>query len=165
MKVNSRALPAKNYGMMSNERIKKGLQRIMNVCNDGAEGYAIAAHQFRDEDLKNLFRHLARQRRDFMEKLQTEAGRAGYRLHGSGTVKGFFHRLWLVGKAWVSVHADERIVEESIMGEKAAIAVYDEVLRIDEMPIHLTNVLEEQEYFIKSAVNRLFELDRDMVYI
>lgn len=150
---------------MNNETINRALQKIMDVCKDGAEGYEIAAHQLRDEDLKNLFRHLARQRRDFMEKLISEAGHAGYHLDASGTVKGFFHRVWLVTKALFSGHADERIVEESIMGEKAAVSVYTQVLNMTEMPIHLANVLEEQQYFIKSAVNRLFELERDMVYI
>lgn len=141
------------------------LQRVMNICKDGADGYETAALCTADKTLKAFFLHLAAQRTGFVERLKNESLRAGYDLQTAGTVSGLFHRFWIRVKVLLSRRGDERVVEESIMGEKVAVSIYNEAINVRQMPSHLNNLLEEQQYFIKAAIGQLFELDRDMVYI
>ena len=140
---------------MSQEDLRNDLQDIINICKDGAEGYETAANHVEDGELKTLFLRLSQQRKGYVEELKNEALRNGMELNANGTIKGFFHRNWLATKAAFSSNATDKVVEESMTGEKGALETYNEVLAKHELPDYLIETLENQRKFIAGALTDL----------
>ncbi len=140
---------------MDKEKLRSALQDIVNVCNDGVEGYETAAGEIQDESIKTLFLRLSQQRKGFIEEIKNEALKLGIELDGSGTSKGFFHRTWLVAKSAFTSDSKDKIIEEAMDGEKRAVEVYAGVHANQEVPEYIQNILKEQEHLIKVAIHQL----------
>ena len=140
---------------MEQNKLKKDLQAILEICHDGVEGYETAANNIKKEDLTTLFLRFSQQRKGFIEELKNEALRLGLELDPPGTVKGFFHRNWLATKATFSSQTNETVIEESITGEKAAVETYQKVLKDNNLPGFLKEILEKQQSLIKGAILQL----------
>ena len=147
---------------MNTKKLKEELQKVTDICKDGVEGYETAAGNISHEDIKTLFLRLSQQRKTFVEEIKVEALRLGIELEDEGTVKGFFHRTWLAAKATFSRETNEKVIEESISGEKAAIEVYDEVLGNPEIPAYVKEILNEQQRLIKVAIQQLFGIKSEV---
>ncbi len=141
--------------MNNNDQIKKELQEIINICKDGSEGYETAAAHVEDAELKTLFLRLSQQRKEYVEELKNEALHNGFELNASGTVKGFFHRNWLATRAAFSAHATDKVLEESLTGEKAALDTYNHVIKEHDLPEYLLGTLEKQRGFVAGAITEL----------
>lgn len=140
---------------MDKNELKEALQKIIDICNDGVEGYETASKNITKDDLKTLFLRLSQQRKGFIEEIKVEALRLGTELDASGTTKGFFHRTWLATKSTFSSDTNEKVVEESITGEEAAVDVYSKVTSDPKLPDYLRELLQEQQRLIKVAVQQL----------
>lgn len=147
---------------MEKKILGNGLQQILDICQDGNKGYEAAATNSEREDFKTLFLRLSQQRKLFVEEIKNEALHVGLELDTSGTVKGFFHRTWLATKSTFSSATNEKVIEESMYGEKAAIDVYDSVLAEPKMPAFIKEILEEQQRLIKGAVHQLSDLNKEL---
>ena len=147
---------------MDKSVLKDELQKIIDICRDGIEGYETAASNIKKDDLKTLFLRLSQQRKAFVEEVKVEALRLGIELDTLGTVKGFFHRTWLATKATFSSDTNEKVVEESIRGEEAAIDVYNEVTADHRIPVYLQELLAEQQRLIKVAVQQLYGIKAEV---
>jgi uncharacterized protein (TIGR02284 family) len=147
---------------MEKKDVKNDIQAIIDICKDGVEGYETAANNIEYSDLKTLFLRLAQQRKLFIEEIKNEALKIGMDLDTSGTIKGFFHRTWLATKATFSSATNEKVIEESMTGEKAAVETYDKVLADPELPAYLCDILLEQQRLIKVTINQLGELKKEI---
>jgi uncharacterized protein (TIGR02284 family) len=140
---------------MDQKNLKGDLQDIVDVCNDGVEGYEKAAEEIGDESIKTLFLRLSQQRKGFKEEINNEALRLGIELDGSGSAKGFFHRTWLSAKSSLSSNTKEKVIEEAMDGEKKALEVYAAVQADPDLPGYIHDILKEQEHLIKVAIHQL----------
>lgn len=143
---------------MKQEKFKKDLQSIIDICDDGVKGYRTAANNIELAELKTLFLRIAQERKGYIEDLKNEALKEGVELDTSGTVLGFFHRTWLAAKSTFSTDTNEKVIEESIYGENQAIEVYDKVIGNPEIPAFIREKLQEQQQLIKVAIQQLNEL-------
>tara|TARA_R110002050_G_scaffold89774_1_gene188970 strand:- start:24018 stop:24491 length:474 start_codon:yes stop_codon:yes gene_type:complete len=140
---------------MKQKILKKSLETIVEICEDGITGYETAAETINDDDLKTQFLRIVQQRKGFVEELKNEAYRLGIELDDMGTAKGFFHRTWLTAKATISTDTNEKVIEESMKGEKYAVDTYHEVMKGEKLPIYLEETLEKQQSLIKAAILQL----------
>ncbi|QGY47690.1 PA2169 family four-helix-bundle protein [Maribellus comscasis] len=147
---------------MEKKDVKNDIQEIIDICKDGAEGYETAANNIEYSDVKTLFLRLSQQRKLFIEEIKNEALKMGMELDTSGTIKGFFHRIWLATKATFSSATNEKVIEESMTGEKAAVETYDKVLADSELPAYLREILAEQQRLVKVTINQLSELKKEV---
>ena len=145
---------------MDKKKLKKDLEEIIDICNDGVNGYETAADKVEDKDesIKTLFLRLSQQRKGFIEKIKTEGIRLGLEFKETGTVKGFFHRTWLTARANFSSDEKEKVIEEAMTGEKKALEVYTKVMADPKIPDYLLETLEEQHGLIKVALQQLSDL-------
>lgn len=141
---------------MDKAKLENELQDIVDVCNDTVKGYETAAGEIKDESIKTLFLRFTQQRKGFIEELKNEALKLGVELDGhSGSAKGFFHRTWLAAKSAIAGVSREKIIEEAMDGEKAAVDVYAKVQASQHVPEYIQNILKEQEHLIKVAIHQL----------
>lgn len=142
---------------MNKKKLKKDLENIVDICNDGLNGYETAADKLenKDESIKTLFLRLSQQRRGFIEKIKTEGIRLGVDFKETGTLKGFFHRTWLKARANFSSNEKVKVIDEAMTGEKKALEVYTKVMADPEIPDYLREILEEQQRLIKVALQQL----------
>jgi len=147
---------------MDQKRLKNDLQKIIEICKDGVKGYETAAENIRNDEMKTLFLRLSQQRKAFIEDLKNEALKLGIEPEESASVQGFFHRSWIATKAVFSNNSNEKVIEESMTGEKAALETYDEVLGAPEIPRYLKELLVEQQRLIKVAIQQLSGLKTEV---
>ncbi len=145
---------------MDKNKLKKDLEEIVDICNDGVRGYQTAADKIEDKDesIKTLFLRLSQQRKGFIENIKTEGIRLGVDFKETGTLKGFFHRSWLTVKANFSSNEKQKVIDEAITGEKKAMEVYSKVIADPEVPDYIRKILEEQQGLIKVALQQLSDL-------
>ena len=143
---------------MDKKDLEKSLQDIIEICKDGVQGYETASNNIEFADLKTLFLRLSQQRKLFIEETKDEALKLGIELDISGTIKGFFHRQWLATKATFNADTNEKVIKESMTGEKAALDVYNKILSNNNIPKYLHDILAEQQRLIKVAIHQLNDL-------
>jgi len=140
---------------MDTIQASKDLQKIVNICKDGVNGYGKAAEKTTNDTLKTVFLRLSQQRKKFVEEIKNEAGHLGIRIDAEGTVMGYFHRHWLVTKASFGSDTDREVINESIRGEKEAVEVYSKVFIKQNVPEYLYSRLKEQQNQIQVAITQL----------
>lgn len=145
---------------MDKKKLKKDLEDLIDICNDGVNGYETAAEKVEDKDesMKTLFLRLSQQRKGFIEKIKAEGIRLGLEFKETGTVKGFFHRTWLTIKTNFSSDEKVQVIDEAMTGEKKALDVYTKIMADPEIPDYLRETLEEQQGLIKVAIQQLSDL-------
>jgi uncharacterized protein (TIGR02284 family) len=148
---------------MKQKKLKKNLETIVEVCQDGINGYETAAKNIHDDSLKTLFLRIAQQRKGFVEELKNEAYRLGIELDDIGSAKGFFHRKWLAAKATLSTDTNEKVIEESMTGEKYAVETYSKAMEGENLPVYLEETLAKQQSLIRAAILQLEGLKIDAI--
>jgi len=114
-----------NNNQITNEK----LNGLIDITEDGKEGYENAAKDLKDNEVKNSFLLFAEQRsaytsqlRELVHKLNGEAS------HDGGDAKGSLHRVWMNLKATFTSGDTEAIINACITGEEAAVKEYKSVL-------------------------------------
>jgi uncharacterized protein (TIGR02284 family) len=147
---------------MNIDKVKNELREILNIVEDGSNGYRSAAQKMRDSELKTIFNRLSQQRKLFREELENDARDLGLDMEPSGTAKGYFHRIWLDLRSSLSSKEDEVLIEEAMRGEETALKVYDSILRHNELPEYIQDRLGEQRKMIQGSLYQLEEFERSM---
>lgn len=115
--------------MENKNEIISDLKGLVNIVNDGKEGYQSAADATDSIELKALFLKYAAQRAGYALELK-----AHIVLHGGdsenedGGILGALHRTWIDIKQALSSKEDIAILSAVETGEKAAIEKYDKAL-------------------------------------
>lgn len=115
--------------LKSKEDVISDLKALLELVNDGKEGYHTAAETTESPELKALFTKLSGERIVYAAELKEHIA-----LHGaeadneSGGILGGLHRTWLSIKGALTSKDNSSLIETIITGEKAVITKYDELI-------------------------------------
>lgn len=110
-------------------RVISDLKALLELVNDGKEGYQKAAETTETPELEALFSKLSGERMAYAAELKEHI-----ELHGgtadneSGGILGGLHRTWLSIKDALSSNENSALIETITTGEKTVIAKYDELI-------------------------------------
>ena len=142
--------------METNEEVITDLKGLVNIINDGKEGYESASETTDSGELKAVFLKYAAQRAGFAVELKKHIA-----LHGGdsdnteGGVLGALHRTWIDIKQTFSSKEDVAILTAVETGEKAAIEKYDKVLEDDLAHQDHIELLQRQRTGILEALKEI----------
>ena len=122
----------KNLNEMSTytEEVGKKLNGLLERTYDAEKGFKNAAENISNPALKNYFNSKAKERYNFGHELKDEIKSFNQEIDKGGSLTGTAHRAWMDIKALLSLDNEESMLEESIRGEKTAIADYDGEIKI-----------------------------------
>jgi uncharacterized protein (TIGR02284 family) len=123
------------------------LNRLIQTCTDGEKGYAIAAADVREPNLKGLLFGYAKQRADFVAELQDAIAARGSLPENEGTARGTLHRGWVDVRLAVEGRTDAAVLEECLRGENAAKKSYEAAiasLSLDLLPSDVRRIVALQ---------------------
>lgn len=128
---------------MDNDDIISTLNRLIQTCKDGDEGFRVCAADISDPQLKTLFVSRAETCANAARELQEQVVALGGDPETSGTVSETLHRRWTDIKAALIGMDDEEILSECERGEDVAVNSYRNALR-DDLPPALRSMVERQ---------------------
>jgi len=146
--------------MKTNDEIISDLKGLVNILNDGKQGYESAAETTDSLELKAIFRKDALERAAYATELK-----AHIKVHGgnaddsdNGGVLGAVHRTWIDIKQAFAGNENKAILDSIITGEKAAIEKYDAYIAdYTDHADHLT-LLKKQRDGIQEDLNQIQSL-------
>ncbi|MEO3407607.1 PA2169 family four-helix-bundle protein [Mucilaginibacter sp. CAU 1740] len=115
--------------LKTKDEVISDLKDLLELVNDGKEGYHTASEATASPELKALFSKLSGERIVYTSELRDHLA-----LHGadadndSGGILGGLHRTWLIIKGALTGKDNRSLIETIITGEKAVIAKYDELI-------------------------------------
>jgi len=119
---------------MNNQRVVKALGYLCRIVEAGERGYAVAASNVSNRALKFLFQTFAQQRASFKQEIIAEIIRLGGHAHLSSSFLGMVHRGRIDIFAALTIGAEnveKVILKEVMVGERVALATYENTLKID----------------------------------
>ncbi len=135
------------------------LNDLIETLKDGQEGFRSAAADVESSDLKSLFAEYSLQRSKFAGELRALARSLGTKEpETKGSVAGALHRGWINLKAALTSKDEHAILAECERGEDAAVAEYQKVLNVEDMPQNVEAVLRDQYVEVKAAYDRIRNL-------
>jgi uncharacterized protein (TIGR02284 family) len=141
------------------ETVGERLNDILEKTYDAEKGYKKAAENTDNPSLKTFFNRKSQERYDYGHSLKTEIKQFGEEVDKGGSVAGTMHRAWMDTKAFFSADDAESMLEESIRGEKAAVAEYEDVLKDTALPSSTATLLTQQMNRIKTDLNNIKRLE------
>jgi uncharacterized protein (TIGR02284 family) len=115
--------------LKTKEEIVSDLNNLLQLVNDGKEGYQHAAEKTESPELKAIFLKLSGERIVYAEELKEHiATHGGEADNEAGGVLGGLHRGWITIKEAFTGNDNKALIEAIETGEKAAIAKYDEYI-------------------------------------
>lgn len=145
--------------MKSNNEIISDLKGLVNIINDGKEGYESAAETTDSAELKTLFYGFSIERATYAADLKSHiATHGGESDNESGGILGAIHRTWIDVKQAFTSHENEAILEAITTGEKAAIEKYDAVLADYTDHADHYNLLKKQRDGIQATLSKIESL-------
>lgn len=140
------------------------LNNLIETLKDGQKGFAAAAEDVPDADLKALFLKYSQQRTQLAGELQGLA-----KIHGeaeptdSGSVAGAIHRGWIDLKAALASRDNHAILAECERGEDVAVAAYKKALEDTDLPADVRSIIESQYSTVKSTHDHVRNLRDSLV--
>jgi len=139
--------------MENDKEIISDLNGLVNIINDGKEGYESAAEATDNPELKALFAKYSAQRAVYAQELKSHiATHGGDSTNEDGGLLGVLHRTWIDIKQSLSSNEDSAILEAVTTGEKAAIEKYDIALKNYEEHADHIDLLQKQRTGIAEAL-------------
>ena len=145
--------------MASNEEVVSTLNRLIETCRDGQEGFRAAAEGVRGAELKELFHGYSRERASFVGELQDEVRHLGGDPERTGSLVASLHRGWMGLRAALEGADDDAVLSECERGEDVALAEYRAALGVD-LPANVRSTVERQFAGVKKAHDYIQSLSR-----
>ena len=147
--------------MANNEEVLATLNRLIETCKDGQEGFRQAAEGVKNGELKTLFNTYSQQRAQFAAELQNEVLRLGGDPERTSSTAGALHRGWINLKSVLTGADEGAIISECERGEDSAVRNYQAALTADQhLPDHIRAIVERQFAQVKEAHDRIRALER-----
>ncbi|MFD0749252.1 PA2169 family four-helix-bundle protein [Mucilaginibacter calamicampi] len=149
----------KASSLKNKAEVTADLKQILELVNDGKEGYQSAAEATDNAELKALFSRFSGERIVYAAELKEHIA-----LHGeeadneNGGILGGFHRAWLTVKQAFTSKDDQAILNAITTGERAAIEKYDECIADYADHADHLKLLTEQRDGIKAALTEIEKL-------
>ncbi|WP_336068378.1 PA2169 family four-helix-bundle protein [Mesoflavibacter sp. CH_XMU1404-2] len=139
--------------MSYSEEISNKLNELLVKNYDAEKGYLNAMSNVDDKNLKIFFKRRASERSQFAKELRTEILRYGETPEDSGTFKGTVHRNWMSLKSALSSNNEEKIIEEAIRGEEKSLKEYDQMMKENNLPPTIDELIFRHRNAIQAAIN------------
>jgi uncharacterized protein (TIGR02284 family) len=138
------------------------LDRLEDIAQknvDAIRGYNKAAENSDNAGLQSYFRRKAHERRNFLTTLTTLVPfKHSFNIEDDDSFASAAHRAWMNIKTFFSGDDDEAMLEEAIRGDKAAIDDYDDLIKGEQLPFDLANLIRQQRERILQDI----ELNKSM---
>jgi len=142
--------------MESNKDIISDLKGLINIVNDGKEGYESAAETTASGELKAVFLKYSAQRAGYAAELKAHIKQHGGESENQeGGVLGALHRTWIDIKQALTSKEDSAILGAIETGEKAAIEKYDAALEDETLHADHIALLQKQRTGILEALREI----------
>ena len=144
-------------GQVDPKRIIRALNLCIQACTDGQKGYAIAAGDARDAELKRYLQRCSDQRAEFVRQLERALWSFGAAPESHGSARGALHRGWLDVRIAVEGRSDAVVMEECALGDGAARYAYERALAdtFEDLPREIRMMLQAQYTSIGSCRDEL----------
>ncbi|MFC7445148.1 MULTISPECIES: ferritin-like domain-containing protein [Mesoflavibacter] len=139
--------------MSYSEQISEKLNELLVKNYDAEKGYLNAMDNVEDKNLKIFFKRRASERSQFAKELRTEILRYGEVPEDSESFKGTMHRNWMTLKSTFSSNNEEKILEEAIRGEEASLEEYDKLMKENNLPPTIDELIFRHRNAIQAAIN------------
>lgn len=139
---------------VSNNDVISILNRLIETCKDGQEGFQTAAEGIERSDLRSLFYEFSQQRAQFAGELQSLVQTLGGDPENAGSFSGALHRGWINIKSAVMGKDEASILNECERGEDAAKNAYRDALR-DSLPTYIYETVQTQYASVQQAHDRI----------
>ncbi len=126
----------------------EGLQDLISINIDSAEGFAKAAENIENKDISAYFRRCGARRSGFANELKRVVNYNGEDAKDSGSLKAKMHRWWVDLRGTVQDGDEHAILAEAERGEDAIKGCYEEVLK-DTTGSPLNGVLHQHYASVK----------------
>lgn len=141
-----------------NEKAIERLNHLIAIANDGKYGYKNAAEDIKDITLKQMFRQYSLERARYVEELKREVARSGGSPDKGGGPLGALHRTWMDIKSTITSGDREAILKTCITGEEAAVKVYTEAGKNENITGNTKQLISQQLSGIQFALNSIRSL-------
>jgi uncharacterized protein (TIGR02284 family) len=142
--------------MKNKEEIISDLKELVEILNDGKEGYEKAAEIVESTELKVLFSGYAIERASYAAALKAHIAQHGdVSKNKDGDILGALHRTWMDIKEVLSSNENSAILGAITTGEKASIEKYDSVLKDQVDHADHYELLRNQREGIQNALNKI----------
>ncbi|MGH9819541.1 MAG: ferritin-like domain-containing protein [Pyrinomonadaceae bacterium] len=139
---------------MTNNEVISSLNKLIETCKDGQEGFKMAAEGVERSDLKSFFYEYSQQRSQFAGELQTLVQTLGGDPENSGSFSGALHRGWMNLRSAVTGKDELAILNECERGEDSAKNAY-KLAAQDPLPSYMHDVVIDQLRSVIQAHDRV----------
>lgn len=136
---------------------QEALADLIEINNDRIAGYNKAEdflEEDKDDDLRNLFKDMAAQSRQFVKELQIYLDEP----EEGTTARGKIYRAWMGVKATFTTNDRKAALESCEFGEDAALRAYSTALQDHELSADVRSVLEKQMRTLTDAHDKIRSL-------
>jgi uncharacterized protein (TIGR02284 family) len=142
---------------MDKDNPRSVVEKLIETCRDGENGYRDAAEHVKSPQLKQFFQEQSRERSSFaveLESLLVRLGETGKK--ESGSAAAAMHRAWIDLKSNLG-GGDKAILSSVEQGEDNAKETYTEALS-SSLPANVASVVQRQAHSIKAGHDRVKSL-------
>jgi uncharacterized protein (TIGR02284 family) len=126
------------------------VEKLIETCRDGENGYRDAAEHIKRPDLKTWFLDQSRERAHFAMELQGQLEKLGKpEKKDSGSLSAALHRAWIDTKAGLG-GGDKSILESVEQGEDSAKEAYEKAANAS-VPPTLAAIIRRQAQSVLAA--------------
>lgn len=139
---------------IDNDHVISVLQKLIENCRDGQEGYRDAATHVKNPELRVLFNRLSTVRAEFAGELENEVIRLGrHDPDRKATTASALHRKWIDLKSAMGA-SDHSMLSFVESGEDALNKLYQHALN-DNLPEDIKDILRRQSQQVISDRDRI----------
>lgn len=136
--------------------LRSALNRCIEAATDAQKGYATAAADVRDPELKTLLQLRSDERAEFVIALQRAVTELGGWPENNGTVEGMLHRAWIEARLALEGRSDATVLVEVERGERRCLATYDTLLWLagtnPSLPYSLRALIAKQHAEVRASL-------------
>lgn len=145
--------------MKNDNGIVSDLKGLINILNDGKEGYEVASENTHSIELKAVFLKFSAQRAGYAMELKDHITSHGSDSDNeSGGLLGLIHRTWMEIKQALSTKEDLAILGAIETGENEALDKYDQVIVDPDTHADHMALLKTQRAGIADALREIQQL-------
>lgn len=139
--------------MEENRTVISDLKGLLNIINDGKEGYLYAAQTTQSDELSSLFMKFNEQRENYARELKEHIEKhGGDSDNENGGILGALHRTWIDIKQALSSDEYVAMLETIETGEQSAIEKFDLCISNDTEHADHLEMLKRQRDGISAAL-------------
>lgn len=134
---------------MQNETIDT-LNNLIETLKDGQNGFASAAKDVKDPNVKSTFNRFATERGQMVEELASQVRQYGEDPDTDGSATAAVHRGWMNLKSALG-GGEKSILDEAERGEDQAVSDFEKALENNTLPSDIQQVVRSQYSRVKRA--------------